>query len=243
MSLTVLIADDDPVMRQILKRIVNNVPGLEVIGEAEDGVKAIEMYKQLNPSVVFIDIDMPNKNGLELAREIYDINPWTKLIFCTGLPEYKGEAYEIFAFNYVDKPIKEDKLHGILNRIVEEVKIKKDGKKFEKPKKKYKDLKSFKIDSNTVNVADIIYIGRERNKTVVFLAKNDTFETDESLNSLEERLNGYGFVRTHKGFLANVRHIIDVSPYSKTAYEITMDGIDKRPLLHWEKLTEIYALK
>lgn len=243
MSLTVLIADDDTAMRQILKRIVNNVPGLKVIGEAEDGVKAIEMYKQFNPSVVFIDIDMPNKNGLELAREIYDINPWTKLVFCTGLPEYKGEAYEIFAFNYVDKPIREDKLHGILNRIVEEeVKIKKDAKKSEKLKKKYKDLKRFIIDSNIVNVADIIYIGREGNKTLVFLAKS-TFETNESLNSLEERLNSYGFVRTHRGFLVNVRHIVDISPYSKTAYEITMYGIDKRPLLHWEKLTEIYALK
>jgi len=72
MKISVLIAEDDPDMRYVLKKVVEEVEGVEVTGEAGDGTEAIKLVKELFPRVVFVDIGLPGKNGIELAREIFD---------------------------------------------------------------------------------------------------------------------------------------------------------------------------
>ncbi|GAB6275316.1 MAG: hypothetical protein STSR0004_21810 [Peptococcaceae bacterium] len=77
MKTTVLIAEDDPVMRHILRKALEEMPDIEVIGEAGNGLEAIRLAKEMAPQVVFLDIAMPEKDGLEAAREICYASPET----------------------------------------------------------------------------------------------------------------------------------------------------------------------
>lgn len=67
--------------------------------------------------VVFVDIDLPGKNGLDLAREIFAINPWTYIVFATGYDNHMDEAYEVYAFDYLVKPFKLDRMKKTMERI------------------------------------------------------------------------------------------------------------------------------
>ena len=93
-------------MRLILKWVFGEIPGAELIGEAEDGRQLIRMAEELKPpEVVFLDVDMPEINVVEVAREIFDINPKIFLIFATAYDCYTHEAFEVYAFDYLVKPL------------------------------------------------------------------------------------------------------------------------------------------
>jgi two-component system response regulator NreC len=78
--MNILIADDHGVMREGLKVLINNQPDMEVIGEAEDGQKVVQLAKQLSPDIIVMDISMPNLNGVEAARQILEENPDIRII-------------------------------------------------------------------------------------------------------------------------------------------------------------------
>ncbi|MBE0448396.1 MAG: response regulator, partial [Actinobacteria bacterium] len=95
--LRIIIAEDDPYMRLILRRVIEEISGLEVVAEAEDGIKLIQLVEELAPDVVFLDIAMSNMSGLEAAKKIFSINPTIAIIFATGYDNYMREAFEAYA--------------------------------------------------------------------------------------------------------------------------------------------------
>jgi DNA-binding NarL/FixJ family response regulator len=83
MPFRILIVDDDVTIRRLLRRILEERPGWEVCGEAANGNDAIAQTEQLAPDLAIIDLAMPNKNGIEAAREIFAISPWTPMLLLT----------------------------------------------------------------------------------------------------------------------------------------------------------------
>jgi two-component system LytT family response regulator len=109
-----LIAEDDPEMRRVLKKVAEENKNLRVVGEAVDGTEALAKFEELRPDVVFIDIDLPGKDGVALAREIFDCNPRTRLVFITAHEQYRKEAFSVYACDYIVKPFKIDRLSQTL---------------------------------------------------------------------------------------------------------------------------------
>ena len=97
-NLRILIADDDPGMRLVLRKIISKVEGFHLIGEAENGKEALEMADTLRPDILFLDVEMPEMTGLECARVVQDMNPSTIVIFATAHDTYMGDAFELYAF-------------------------------------------------------------------------------------------------------------------------------------------------
>ncbi|MFZ5596971.1 MAG: LytR/AlgR family response regulator transcription factor [Bacillota bacterium] len=244
MSLTVLIVEDDPQIRQIIKRTAGKIPGVEVVGEAGGGVKALKMYEALRPKVVTIDIDIPEKNGLELARDIFDVNPWTYIVFCTGFPEFRDKAFEIYAFDYLVKPFKMERIKQTLSRImaIDSSRTGNAGgsgfeiqqKSLVKGSKLFRDADRYLM----IDFKDIIFITRENRKTTVHYFGGKIY-TDETLSSLEEQLRGQMFYRSHKGFLINLNMVRELVPCGKSTYQVVMANTLERPLMTWEKLREL----
>ena len=88
-EIRVLLADDEPGMRMILRKMISRVDGFTLVGEATNGAELMEMYRALKPQVVFLDVDMPVMNGVECANRIEDEDPSCILIFATGHEEYR----------------------------------------------------------------------------------------------------------------------------------------------------------
>ncbi|MCL6476815.1 MAG: LytTR family DNA-binding domain-containing protein [Peptococcaceae bacterium] len=244
MRLTVMIAEDDPAMRQVIKAAVKDVPGADVVGEAEDGFTALQLYEEQRPRVVLIDIDLPGKNGIILAQEIFDINPWTYIIFCTGFSEYRDKAFEIYAFDYLVKPFKVERITQTIKRILDiETARRGEPVREEIPVKKWGDIQGARLFKDTdkilmIDLKEVIFITKEDRKTVVHYIGGKV-NTDESLGALEEQLRDQMFFRSHKGFLINLNMVKELVPCGKSTYQVVMANTQERPLMTWDKLREL----
>ena len=118
----ILIADDHGIVRQGLKSLIQNTLNLEVVGEAQDGVEAVKMAKELGPDIVIMDITMPNLNGVEATRQIRANNPKIKIIALSMHPEKHivKEVLEAGASAYVLKSYLFDELSRALDAIVDD---------------------------------------------------------------------------------------------------------------------------
>jgi two-component system LytT family response regulator len=110
----VVIADDDMGMRLIEKKMIERVEGFALAGEATDGEELLRLVEEEHPQVVFLDVEMPGKTGVECARLIQDMDPAILLIFATAHDQYMGEAFEVYAFDYLVKPCSADDLSRVL---------------------------------------------------------------------------------------------------------------------------------
>src|SRR5690554_1896959 len=119
MNLKVLIVEDDPNMSLILKKTLNSISGVQIIGEAKNGQEAINLTAELEPNVIFMDIDLPKKDGIQAAKEILNIQPDIFVIYATGYSEYMPEAFEMYAFDYLLKPYKLERIAQTIEKIRE----------------------------------------------------------------------------------------------------------------------------
>src|SRR3989304_2946265 len=106
MSYKVLVVDDAAFMRNMIKAVFGSMPGFTVIGEASNGVEAIEKYKELRPDLVTMDIVMPLKSGIEAAREIINADREARIIMCSAMGQERlvMEAMDSWARGFLVKP-------------------------------------------------------------------------------------------------------------------------------------------
>ena len=115
MSLRVLLVDDEAPARARLRQLLSERPDVQIVGEAEDGVEAIERIQDLAPDVVFLDIQMPGCSGLDVAASLGPARPAT--IFCTAFDEHAVDAFELQAVDYLLKPVTRARLDAALARV------------------------------------------------------------------------------------------------------------------------------
>ncbi len=119
MSIRLVIVDDAPFIREVIRNLaVEN--GIEVVGEAQNGLDAVEVVKKTNPEVVIMDVVMPGKNGIEATKEILTIYPETRIIACSTLEQSSMilNAIQAGCCDFVRKPFKkEDLLTSIKNSV------------------------------------------------------------------------------------------------------------------------------
>lgn len=252
MSITVAIADDQPGMRLALRKIIEKAPEVKIVGEAENGEELVALVEKTNPRVIFLDVEMPIMNGLDSAKRIQDINPKTILVFATAHDEYMSNAFELYAFDYMVKPFKMERVLQTLERITEigSAPALGDAAKLPLPSAliapearkpvsrlmiKHKDGVTF------VDTEDIRLIQRE-NRTTVLVTVNGEHATSESLGELEGRLNPNNFFRCHKSYIINIDYIDNITPYGRWTHIVRLKGTQKDALITHEKFEELQRM-
>ncbi len=241
-DIKVLIADDAAGMRLILRKRIEKTAGFCVVGEAETGRETLSLYDRLRPDVVFLDVDMPERTGVECARMIQDRDPACILIFATAHEEYMGDAFEVYAFDYLVKPFKLERLDRTLSRV-KEIRDKQRAAEMPKPAivrnaagrlmLKHRDGVSF------LSMNDIVLIQREDRSTVLYAAGGRRYVTGETLSETGARLDPDVFFRCHKSYIINLSRIRDISPYGRWTYIVRLDGTDHDALITYEKYEEL----
>jgi len=119
MGAKILIADDLSFMRMIQKEILGE-RGYVVIGEASDGIQAVEKYKSLHPDLVVLDITMPNMNGLEAMRKIFEFDPGAKIIMCSALGQQNliVDAIKAGVKDFIVKPFKPERILSAIEKAL-----------------------------------------------------------------------------------------------------------------------------
>jgi two-component system LytT family response regulator len=117
-SIRILLVDDEQPARDRLRQLLAGVDEVTIVGEAEDGVQAIERVAELTPDVVLLDIQMPGCSGLEVAASLG--RPRPAIIFCTAFDQYAVDAFELRAVDYLLKPVNRARLQAALARVREQ---------------------------------------------------------------------------------------------------------------------------
>lgn len=244
LGISVLIADDDIGMRLVIRKAIDKSGEFEIVGEAEDGDAALRLFEKQRPDVVFLDVEMPVLNGVECAKKIADIDPKTVIIFATAHEEYMPEAFEVYAFDYLVKPFKVERLYHTLERIENAAIIKNDvlvKKTPDFPKTPGKLMIRNRDGISLVDMAEILLIQREDRSSVIYTAQ-DRYTTSEGLSELEDKLDKNLFFRCHKSYIINLGAVSKIYPYGRWTYIMKLKGIDKDALLTHEKYEELEKL-
>lgn len=244
MSISILIADDDAGMRLVLTKAIEKAGGLTIAGEAEDGGAALRLFDDLRPDVVFLDVEMPSVSGVECAKRIADIDPKTIIIFATAHEEYMPEAFEVYAFDYLIKPFKIERLNRTLDRIKNTGSMQYaagESHISNIPGTPQKLLIRNKESISLVDLDEIILIQREDRSTVIYTQK-ERYSTSEGLSELEEKLSRDIFFRCHKSYIINLNSVSKIYPYGRWTYIVKLKGIDKDALMTHDKYEELARL-
>ncbi|WP_411682139.1 LytR/AlgR family response regulator transcription factor [Clostridium thailandense] len=245
MELKVLIGDDEEGMRMVLRKAVEKIDGFKLIGEAEDGEAVLSKVEELHPEVIFLDVEMPKLSGIECAKKIIDINPKIIIIFATAYEMYMSDAFQLYAFDYIVKPFKLDRIYQTLNRI-KTLNEHKNEENMYKIIRHEKGLEKILVRSKEgisfIDMKDIVIIQREDRNTVIYSIDN-SYITSEGLSELEERLDKTQFFRSHKSYIINLSMIHKIYPYGRWTYIVKLKNTDKDALLthdRYEVLKEIF---
>ena len=247
-ELRVLIADDDSGMRMILRRLIEKAESFTLAGEAVDGKQAIELAETLRPDVVFLDVEMPEMTGVECARVIQDMNPAILLIFATAHEGYMGDAFEVYAFDYLVKPFKVERVMQTLERARNLL-----NGQFEKapqparqplarPRMGGRMMLHHRGGVSFLSFDDIVLIQREERSTVLYTADGSRYVTGDSLGDMEERLPAELFFRCHKSYIVNLNRIESITPYGRWTYVIKLQGTSHDALITHERFEALQKM-
>ncbi len=219
-----LVVDDEPYNREELKHLLGHMSRIQIVGEAESGEEALMKAIQLQPDVVFLDVEMPKMNGMQVAKGMHELKKVPLIVFATAYPEFAVEAFRYHAINYLLKPYEEEQIEETVQRI-ETVLAPKQEPVLDRLKGKLAVQAEGEI--LYLEPEDILYISREDNHSTV-ITKYGEYETKLPLKELEIKLESFGFFRIHKSFLVNLHYIKRLIPWFNGAYHLELNGIDDK---------------
>ena len=203
-----IIIDDERLARQEIKNLLAAHKEVEIIAECSDAIQAKEKINELKPDIIFCDIQMPGKTGLELAEEISGV---VDVVFVTAYDEHAIKAFELQAFDYLTKPITPERLAETIKKFS----IKESATKMENNAPLNERDMVFIKDGDKcwfVRLSDIRLFESEGNYVRVYF---DTFRPLilRSLNSLETRLNEKQFFRASRKHMINLSYIASIETW------------------------------
>ena len=209
-ALKCVIVDDEPLAVKMLENYVARTPFLTLCGAFTDSMEALAQLPVLQPQLVFLDIQMPDLNGLELSRMV---PAGTKIIFTTAFKQYAFESYEVSALDYLLKPIRYQKFLEAAQKAQEWFALKDAASTG--PVAEEKTSAFIKVDGalRKVDFADILFVEGMRDYVMFHLASaRQPLVTHLTMKAVEELLPSKTFMRIHRSFVVNLSHIQSVTP-------------------------------
>lgn len=222
----VIIIDDEPLARSLVKKYLAQHQGFEIIDECGDGFEASKSIIKNNPDLIFLDIQMPRISGFELL-EILENPP--SVIFTTAFDEFALKAFESNAVDYLLKPFSSERFDKAINKyqLMHPDPLKLKNLLAEViPQQTDQERIVVKIgaDIRIVPVVDIVYIEAMDDYVKIF-TRNGMFMKKQTLSFFEKQLEEKGFVRIHRSILLNSKELYRIEPSEKDQYvAITSSG-------------------
>lgn len=227
--LRAVLVDDEPLSLEALGFLLNKYDEIELIGKYTDPLAALENIRESRPELVFLDVEMPEMDGISAAREIINLGLNTSIVFATVYEQYAVKAFEMDAVDYIVKPFSENRLKLTMNRIFQ--KLEDYGSKIESSKAILKQKYSPRIinkiavwSENSIMLLaheDILYFTLEDKKVFAYTA-GCSYECNSTLAELEQKLEDKGFFRCHKSFLINTEYIEKIIPWVHSTYMVKL---------------------
>jgi two-component system, LytTR family, response regulator LytT len=230
-ALTAVVADDEQLARDELCFLLGQLAGVEVVGQAANGVEALDEIARHTPDVAFLDVQMPGLTGFEVARRLMESGTGPSVIFVTAFDQRAIEAFEVNAVDYVLKPVdsarletavtrarkrrgENEPIQGQLDRLVRMMASQKDRR----------DQVAVKVDDRFVLVRadDIIHASLVEDSITIVTIQVSGTSNDRTLEELHARLDPEVFWRVHRSHLVNINKVKEIVPWFSRNYILRM---------------------
>ena len=234
-SMKVLIVDDEKPARRDLTRILEKIDGFEKVGEASNGLKAVDMIRDSAPDIVLLDIQMPGLDGFQVLGRLGETGEIPPVIFVTAYDQYAIRAFDVHAVDYILKPVDEDRLREALGRA-------RDRARGAVPRQDLDELlrsvgaltQRVPVRRGTgvvmVDVQEILYACVSDGEVSIVSGELEGTSSRRSLDELQSELPAGMFMRVHRAYLANVYRIREIIPWENNSFRIRM-GSDDGPVI------------
>ncbi len=221
-----LIIDDERLARSELKKMLSAFQDIEIVAEAANAGEGLEKIESLQPDLIFLDIQMPDKTGFELLQEL-DRSP--KVIFTTAYDEFALKAFEFNALDYLLKPIDKKRLSDSIQKLILAEEKEATAVSYVNRNILTENDQVFVKDGEKcwfVKLSEVRLFESAGNYAKVFFGPNKPLIL-KSLNALEERLDEKTFFRANRKHIINMRMIVKVEPYFNNGLMLELQGGDK----------------
>lgn len=243
----VVIIDDEPLARSIVKEYLQKHPQVEIMQECNDGFEGLKAIQQHQPDLIFLDIQMPKINGFEML-ELIEQPP--AVVFATAFDEFAIKAFEAHAIDYLLKPFNQERFDKAINKFKEQKAI--------STEKATQDLLETASQSPSQNNRIVVKNGSKIKiipvHEVLYLEAADDyvkvhtgegyFLKNKTMNHFEQTLDGQQFVRSHRSYIVNVQQITRIDPYEKDNHVAILRSGIKVPVSRtgYVRLREVLGL-
>ena len=224
-----IVIDDERLARKELINLLNQLETVEVVGEAVNVDDAKEKIEQLQPDVIFLDIQMPEKTGFDLLEELDHV---PHVIFTTAYDEYALKAFQVNALDYLLKPVEPKRLEEAINKLIGKI----DGGNKNQDSPAYQNNKKLTLDDQVfvkdgdrcwfVRLSNVRLFESDGNYIKVYF---DNFKPmiHKSLNALDERLDEKSFFRASRKHIINLGWVEAIEPWFNGGLVVTLRGGDR----------------
>jgi two-component system, LytTR family, response regulator len=236
MPLSAVIVDDEQLARDELAYLLKNVGDVDVVAQGKNGVEGVNLIREHNPDLVFLDVQMPGLDGFGVIRKLLDKKvPLPKIVFATAFDQYAVKAFEVNAVDYLLKPFDRKRVSQSVQKA--RTKIETSGVSSDKIESLMRMLESQKPQTSKlllkaagrlflVSQKDICFASIEDGVISVVTSGPNGMEGQSNCRTLEELLDSLEpslFWRAHRSYLVNINRIKEVVPWFKSSYQLRMD--------------------
>lgn len=234
MKITTLIADDEQPARDELAYLLKGFPDIEVAGQARNGVETVALVRELNPHLVFLDVEMPGLDGFGVIKKLLEKKarlPY--FVFVTAYDQYAVQAFEVSALDYLLKPIARSRLEqaiGKARRVIEAAES-----AHEKLDRLVRLLEEHPVPQKSklvvrsagrlslVDSDEVIYASIEDGVISIVTRDLEGYSNFRTMEELQANLDPKTFWRVHRSYLINTNRVKEVVPWFKSSYQLKMD--------------------
>lgn len=242
----VIIIDDEPLARMVVLEYLNQFPDFTVVAECDDGFQGMKAIQQHQPSLIFLDIQMPKITGFEML-ELLDTPP--AVIFTTAFDEYAIKAFEANSIDYLLKPFSKDRFDQAIEKWRKQYRAddKKIDQLLENPSKQSEEKNRIVVkngaDIKIIPSKEIHYIEAYDDYVKIFTA-DSYYLKKKTMNYFEQTLDPAVFYRTHRSFIVNLEQLTKIEQLEKNTYLTILKNGKKIPLSRasYVKLKEILGI-
>jgi two-component system LytT family response regulator len=232
MSLRAIIADDEPLARTALSRLLKRERDITVVGQCGDGESAVQSIRQVQPDLVFLDVQMPEMDGFQVVEAV-GVEQMPVTVFVTAFDRYAIQAFDASAVDYLLKPFAPDRFSRALARARDSCLGRQDRvaaqRLFSLLSRRYSAdyAQRLTVACNGriqfISVADIDWIEAEGNYARLHVGRRD-YDIRETLQALMEKLDPREFIRIHRSTIVNMRRIREVQPWFQGSHIVLLQS-------------------
>jgi two-component system LytT family response regulator/two-component system response regulator LytT len=233
-TLSALIVDDEALAREELSFLLHDFPEVEVVETASNGIEALKLIEDLEPELVFLDVQMPGLDGLGVISKLREKGgPLPHFVLTTAFDQYAVEAFRLEALDYLLKPVEKDRLAESVaraRRLLDERQKEQEASEeltvaanAANPPTRTKLLVRANNRSLIVDAHDLVYATIDEGAIMVVTSQFEGQSNYRTIEELQSNLDPHLFWRVHRSFLVNINKIREVIPWFKSSFQLKMD--------------------